>query len=499
MTAYYIDPVNGSDAFNGLGPDASHATNKPWASLNVALNTGSVISNAVDNTVWLAPGTCYSTVGIPITTIASTAHPLQIRGDPWNSQGFKTSGGVRVTPGIVLLTARTSGEGINGSSAAATNVIDGTINGTDGLQWYDLIVEAPNGQVFAKLSNGANADWLFDRVRSIGGALMQTSAGVPTANRNWIFRRCIFMGQFGLLTGGTTAAATADADMNVLVEGCLTLTKHQIGTNTGAGNKAGGFRFKGCTFIGSSTGASSSLVFPATSCSTVTPCRVEGCSFTSGQGVNNSTAGQVVDDGNNLFCCGTNNVNFTLGGTSKEDVVILHVMPDLLYWGLALNINDFGGWGPGSVAAQYASGWSAAAIADYHGRTPRPWGAGAAIGYIERGDISQDTASALSGVNSLKIIGAGEVSIPIPVAAVPTNITIRTKSTTYGGTNYPQMVITTNPSVGVSQIAVVATSATDQVLSTGLFTPTAAGVVEVRLKSDSSSTSSTTYFDVLTY
>lgn len=31
---YYLDYVNGSDSNNGLGPDASHATNKPWTSLS---------------------------------------------------------------------------------------------------------------------------------------------------------------------------------------------------------------------------------------------------------------------------------------------------------------------------------------------------------------------------------------------------------------------------------------------------------------------------------
>ena len=33
MTTYYADFVNGNDANNGLGPDASHANNKPWKTI----------------------------------------------------------------------------------------------------------------------------------------------------------------------------------------------------------------------------------------------------------------------------------------------------------------------------------------------------------------------------------------------------------------------------------------------------------------------------------
>lgn len=52
MTTYYVSP-NGSDSNNGLGPDASHASNKPFLTIGKILGASGV---GVAYLVPLAPG-----------------------------------------------------------------------------------------------------------------------------------------------------------------------------------------------------------------------------------------------------------------------------------------------------------------------------------------------------------------------------------------------------------------------------------------------------------
>jgi hypothetical protein len=167
-------------------------------------------------------------------------------------------------------------------------------------------------------------------------------------------------------------------------------------------------------------------------------------------------------------------------------------------WGLALPDSYAFSLAPDAPSAQRFSG-STDTDGDFRNRTPRPWGGGDSVGALEYPDLSQDTGSQITGggTNSLKITGAGEVSFHIPVDAASTTITIKTKSSSYGGTNYPQLIVTANPSIGVSQQTATASDATEQTLTAGPFTPTAAGVVEVRLIARSTSTTSGTFFDML--
>ena len=44
MTVYYVDFVNGLDANNGLGPDASHGSNKPWKTIAKLLGAAGMAS-----------------------------------------------------------------------------------------------------------------------------------------------------------------------------------------------------------------------------------------------------------------------------------------------------------------------------------------------------------------------------------------------------------------------------------------------------------------------
>jgi hypothetical protein len=227
---------------------------------------------------------------------------------------------------------------------------------------------------------------------------------------------------------------------------------------------------------------------------------MEGCTILSGTPANAGTAGQIIDNGYNRFLTLGAATNFTVAGTSVVGPLPNLVLPDLVKWGLEMPRADFLGWTDAAHAGQKFSA-SGATTADFFGRTVRPWGAGSSIGCFQSRDLTQDTGSTIStgGANSAKLTGAGEFSLYIPVDATGFTVSVVTKSGSYGGTAWPQMIVVANPAVGITaDVTVTATSASEQTLTTATITPTSKGVMEVRLISRSTSTTSTTNFDQLT-
>lgn len=492
MATYYISP-DGNNLNTGLGPDASNATNKPWLTIGKAMNTGSTVLPG--DTVYVAPGVYYSEALVPVASISSVGSPTAFRGDPLNAQGFKNGSGVRRAPGIVMATTRTSAEADSSPASTVPGIHLGT-NDVPGLQLYDMIVE---GNVGINLHPGRATGFLAQDCRFMGhDDAMQDTSATPVAGRNWTFRRCIFIGSRSIAFQPFAAASTANADLNIVWESCLLIGRVTFRAGNNTANKGGGFHWRGCCIV--APGSTGITVASAGALSTVAQSDFEGCLFIGCTQVASSPdASVLVDAGYNRAICGaTANTNVTEAGTTKRQVPPHLILPDLVKWGLQFPRGDFLGWSPDAHTDQKYSGWTNTA-ADFRGRQVRPWGSGASIGYVELGLIAQDTGSQITGggANSLKVTGAGEVCIFVPVDAVSTTISVITKSTSYGGTNYPQLIAAANPDIGVTQQTDSAAAATEETLSV-TFTPTAKGVVEVRLISRSSSVSSSTYFDVVT-
>jgi hypothetical protein len=298
-----------------------------------------------------------------------------------------------------------------------------------------------------------------------------------------------------------TAAATANADLNILFEENLIFGRpytNAAACSASGGNLAGGISYKNNTFFSQAVGAT-----VASRVSTTTPIRFIGnIMIGSGAILGAGTSGQIIDDGyNRLFnFSGTAAYsNVTQAGSSFIGVAPNLVLPHLVKWGLEMPRADMFGWTDAAHADQKFSA-SGLTTADFMGRTARPWGAGASVGYRQVANVAQDTSSAIStgGANSLKLTGAGEVSLYVPVDATSTTISVVTKSTSYGGTDYPQLIVRATGAIGLAaDVTVTASSASEQTITTASFTPTVQGVVEVRLVSRSTSTTSATYFDAL--
>jgi hypothetical protein len=504
MTTRYISP-SGSDSNNGLGPDASNATNKPYLTLGKAMNTGSPV--VPGDIVYIAPGYYYSTAAVPISGITSAASPTQFIGDPKNRQGFKDGSGVLLPEGQPWITTRTAVEGLNSSIAATGNLIDGSTNNPSGLQFRNLVLEcqmAGAGAAIYRMSAAAGTDIVFEDCFLTGGYVLRLlAATAPTAGRNHIIRRCTCVCIQLLQSLTTVAAATANADLNILFEEnfmignvCGALSPLQIGA--AAANLAGGIRaYHNTAFCSTFFQTVASVV------STVTPCRVAGNILfnpTIGSMLNAGTSGQIVDDGYNMIYQSTTAfTNVTKAGTTTLQPAPNLILPHLIKWGLQLPREDFGGW---SEAADTAQRFSALGrtTADHRGHLVRPWGAGDSVGCWQSLNMVKDTSGVITGggTNAPKMTGAGDLTLYVPVAAVATTLTVKTESASYGGTSYPQLVLDANEPLGVSAATATATDATEQTLTIGPFTPTAAGVVEVHLRSRSTSGTSFTYFDTLT-
>ena len=503
MTTYYISP-NGLDANNGLGPDASAATNKPWLTLGKALITGSPV--VPGDTVYVAPGYYYASGNYTVlASITSTASPTQIVGDPTNRQGFKDGSGVLLAPGLPWATTRTSGDGLDGPISTANNFFQNTGVDIKGLQFKFLVLETRYDGILWNGSAATSSDILFQDCYLISTGIFNLGLGAPTANRNHIIRRCDILTAGVMSINTATAAATADANLNILVEesfifGALTSV---MAIGASGGNIGGGITFKNLTVLGAE-GGTQQIGTTALRVSTVSPINVGGCLFlTRGQVLNAGTTGQIIDTGYNRIITLTNNAVYTLttqAGTSFIGVAPNLVLPHLVTWGLEMPRADLFGWTDAALTAQKFSA-SGSTTPDFRGRTARPWGAGSSIGCWQVPDVVQDASSAITGggTNSLKLTGAGEVSFYVPVDAISTTISVRSKSTTYGGTNWPQLIVVANGTLGIaSDLTVTATSATEAVITSPTFTPTAKGVVEIRLVSRSTTVTSSTWWDLLT-
>ena len=444
MTTYYISP-NGSDSNNGLGPDASHASNKPYLTLAKATNGSSAV--VPGDIVYIAPGYYYSTSGTVASGICSVASPTQFIGDPTNAQGFKDSGGVRLAPGLPYITGRASGDGLDGEPSTGGDIFDLYSAGVKGLQFKKLVVEAgrmgaSSAFVFS-MNLATTSDILFEDCRLVSSfVICGTYGGAPTAGRNITLRRCLMICRALFNIDSAANAATADADLNIVTEESFIIGDWWYGNMgfSNGGNKAGGLYFYNNFLISLSD-------YPSTRAnlvSTTKPVVFSGNIYCgSSPCFSAGTAGQISDAGyNRLFSLTNNNPytnvtkNVTSGTESKVGVMPLLVLPDLVKFGLEMPRSDMFSWADAMpTTARFTS--QSRPNSDFRGRTVRPWGAGASIGCWQAQDVVQDTSSAITGggANSLKLTGAGEVSLYIPVDATGFTVSVRTKSTSYGGAN----------------------------------------------------------------
>lgn len=123
-----------------------------------------------------------------------------------------------------------------------------------------------------------------------------------------------------------------------------------------------------------------------------------------------------------------------------------------------------------------------------------------AAGAFEQGNTARPELTVTDAGVGVRIDGPGAQDLTIPVDATSTTISVRARYDSDHGTgSKPQFTILAQPEIGVSAETVTMTAAADtwETLTLTGFTPTAPGVVTVRLVSRSSKPFGVAFFDTI--
>ena len=496
MAVYYVDFVNGLDANNGLGPDASHATNRPWKTLGKLLGASGFASG---DTAYLAPGVFREVVTVGMT---SAVAETWILADPGNAQGFKTSAGILVEPGDVIWSAWTTSDTAAGSG---NNCV--LLNGRDYLTFEGIIFSPYTGRGIEALTvastNITVRDCQFQGNANPGISI----GGQADTALNWLIERCTFQGNANGVLVSLPTSASADYDAAVTIRNCRAILMNgQLVEVTASG--AGAFKGGGVDLLHSCAFATRLMNIASANVSTSIPCTVHYCwSHTSSEGVRAVSSGQITED-YNVFVASTPRTNVTAGANSvsgnppARNPFLLHTGQEVLQgrnprplW-TPLATSPFLGFIPTSASPPpYGT--------DFLGR-PRPAGGAStaqAVGPLERHDTAaRETTTVDAGGVGLVIAGPGDQDIRVPVDASATVISVRARyDTNHGTPNKPQALLLANGETGVSAQTLTMSAAADawETLTFASFTPTAAGVVTVRLVSRAVAGNGKAFFDTM--
>lgn len=476
MTTYYADFVNGSDANNGLGPDASHATNKPWKTITKLLGAAGMTSG---DTAHLAPVSFRETVAVAMT---SAVAETKILGDPWNAQGFKTSGGVRVAPGPVIVTAYTTNDKTAPSSTTLLSLA-----ARDFLTFRNILFMGGSNTTSSIITGTATTptNIKFEDCAFIPFYTRQiidatTTFGVPFS---WLFDRCYFgpTNQGPAMRFNVPTGTGSDYDADIVFRNCIGVeagqTFAQLTASGASANKGGGLLLRECTIIGSRA------VTTVGSTSTSIPCQVVGCLIVAldNVGISAGTAGQVTEDYNVIYA-GTPRSSVSAGANSIADgsyALLANIMGMDRIWG-APEPRPIGEPLAASPLLAFGSDGSATAT-DLVG-LPRPATASltavGAFGTRHNTFTADPSPIGSGGAAALKITGPGDYGFRVPVTGGG-NYTIEIDvqwDATYAGTK-PQLRIDANPRVGVAAETITAagSSGSPETLTLTTINPTGGG------------------------
>ncbi len=480
MTTYYVDFVNGLDANNGLGPDASAVSNKPWKTITKLLGASGMASG---DTAYLSPaGPFRETVTVAMT---SAVAETKVIGDVANAQGFKTSGGVSVTPGEVQLTAYTTNDT---TAPSSSTLLD--LSTRDFLTFQNVTFIAGTSSTFIAGGTDATNITFTDCAmlgRLGGGSTISATASFGTA-LNWTFNRCrVLMPNNGtvFLFTATTAGAGADYDMNVVVQNCVVIcfgTVVAVPAGGSSSSKGNGVHVKNSLLMGTSGYNSNSANLSNTIANLVYNNVIVG----TGAVLQASATGGLITEDYNRLIGGTARTNVSTGTHSVDNAAnaLLFHFGQELFWGG--NLRPFGM--PTSGSPLLGFGGNSPTSTDIL-NNPRPSGgasASTAVGAYERANtFGKETGTVRTGSNAISITGPGLQDFQLPVNAASTTVTIYVRwDATYAGTK-PQWKVLQGSECGVADATATAVGSSGAWEQLSLnFTPTKAGIVTLRLQSN---------------
>lgn len=482
MTTYYVRS-------SGNNANAGTSAALAWATLAKALGATGISSG---DTVYVGAGQYNEAVTLALTS--PTAETKVIA---------DTTGAFTGDAGDVLWTAFTSG---TGSAVAASSLI--TMASRDYMTFENFTFVGGSATIVNFATTGSEnctfRNCVFDGSNAVtsgvAAILFNASANVAAVLR---IERCSFWfcgvnSGNGVIQLQVPTSATADYNMDIAITDCFAAQSNRAFVNassTGANSfKGGGVNIEGCTVLGNT------FVTTTSGISTTIPITVKNNTYISPvqTAFSINISGQVTDSGGNRLLSSGTGSNITLGGSSKNGTAG--------YVGIELDIAYHTGRSPRHPATPRAVsellGYAAATVrsADLL-NLPRPAGSLAgASGALERHNTAtQETSTTQAGSSGLVITGPGDQSIDIAVDAVSTTVSIYARyDTAHATTNKPQIQVANGEQCGVATATATMTSGVDSWEQLSLtFTPTAKGIVTLRLFSRSASGTGHAYFDTL--
>jgi hypothetical protein len=471
---------SGSDANNGVGPDASHASNKPWLTIGKALGAAGISSG---DTVYIGPGTYREVVTVAMTSAVAETSVL---GDPGNAQGFKNGSGVLLDPAEVVWTAFTTSDTTAPSSSDTLN-----LSGRDYLTFqFITFYQGTGNAIDISTQTSTNITFRDCVIVGIGSSAAILIDGAFGVTQNLLFERLAF-----LLVGTSQAflfqndtGSGSDYDLSIVVRNCLIIGPRGPGflvTPSGAGgNKPGGVSIYNCTLINSYNIQTTSAV------STSFPVNIyNNVIYETGstQSLIAATLGQIVENYNYIVST-TTHTNVTQGA----DTVVNNNRAQLFNFGA----ERIYGFAPRMFMEPKALSWpltfgndgTYTTSDDFLG-LPRPGGGQSAtkgIGYLGRGNtFGKETGTVRTGSNAMSATGPACQDFQLPVDATNTTISAYVRwDATYAGTK-PQMKVVNGGECGVADASTTATGSSGSWEQLSLnFTPARAGIVTVRFCSN---------------
>ena len=488
MTVYYVSP-SGNDANNGLGPDASHATNKPWLTIGKALGAAGIASG---DTVYIAPGTYREVVTVAMT---SATAETKILGDPQNAQGFKDGGGMRLAGGEIRWSAFT----VNDHTYADVSNVN--LAGRDYLTFENVCFYGGNNSIVNGDTTPGSDHINLKRCAFLyrGGTGVVYLVSVADAALTAIIDSCLFLGDAFVTNIDICGerSSSADYDLNVTIRNCLFLG---IGLSvavfaSGAGAYfPGGVDVQSCTMVGGD-----GAMKVGANMSTSIPCTIYGSAIyvADATGLSAISEGALLED-YNVIQADTPRYNVVAGAHSEEGDRTspwgIHSGQEAIYGGSALLPGT-----PISDSPLFAVGDPGAPSVDMAG-VPRPSGgesSGATAGACERPNtFTREVTTVKTGSNAISALGPAIQDFQLPVDATSTTVTVYTYwDATYAGTK-PSMSVRMGGECGVADATDTATGAAENWEQLSLnFTPTAAGIVTIRLTSSDTNGGGKAIFD----
>lgn len=482
MATYYVRKT-GSDGAAGTSAGAA------WQTIGKALGATGIASG---DTVYVGSGTYREVV-----TVAMTSATVETRVVA-DIDGSQTG-----DAGPVVWTAYTT----NDTTAPSASLIG--FAGRDYLTFEDFVLIGGTGTPIEGYTTTHPTNITFRRCAIKNGGVATSSnnlVGLRSTGRttlSWLFDKCIleFSNNGFYIETDSTGAAT-DWDVDVKLRNCLLIgTGYYAIYWFGAGGGTGrpyGLKIRNCSFYVNGQALQIDGEHSAVTLSFIYNSLIQ-CHDTA---LGSFASGRLTEN-YNVIRAATPRTNVTAGANSVTGNAYAPT------WSVGQEALQ--GFGPrsflspmaGSTLLGFGNDGTETESVDALNR-PRPAGGGSTskgVGYLERHDTAtQETTTVDAGSSGLVIVGPGDHDIRIPVDAASTTITIRGRfDTTHATTNRPQAILLANTKIGVTTETKTMTAAVDtwETLTFSAFTPTAKGVVTIRLVSRSAGGGGKAFWDTL--